>query len=116
MTRWITAATLLAALAWSGPAAANCNDDVPEADEDCDEDGWSKGQGDCDDVNEIVNPGKVEQCDDFADNDCNGFFDDGCESATQRGTLVGGGACEAGSSAFLLLPLLGFARRRSARC
>jgi hypothetical protein len=103
---------LAAALGWSQAGYADCGDTDPSGDEDCDEDGWTRSQGDCDDSKDTVNPGKTEVCGDHDDNDCNGYFDDGCESATTRGTLTGGSSCEnMGGSAFLLVPLL-FRRRR----
>ena len=85
-------------------------------DEDCDGDGFTKwGDGDpdthdadCDDENYIVNPGhEVDDCHDSFDNDCDGFFNEGCEYGFSRGTLLGGSACGDGDAVgLLLLPLL----------
>lgn len=46
----------------------------PDTDDDLD--GWSLGEGDCDDADKNVNPDKREVCD-GKDNNCNGFIDDG---------------------------------------
>lgn len=84
---------------------------------DRDEDGWTVGEGDCDDENEDVNPGRVEVCFDDLDNDCNGFVDELCDDSARLGSLSGGGACTggsniAGTTAMLMLPGLGLLRRR----
>ena len=50
---------------------------VPAAAQDNDGDGWSVGNGDCDDNNAQVYPGAIELCDGL-DNDCDGIVDDGC--------------------------------------
>jgi hypothetical protein len=90
-------------------------------DEDCDGDGWTKGGDgteetrDCDDELASVNPGQeVDRCDDSFDNNCDGYFNEGCEQAYQRGSLLGGSSCAVISSniAWLyLLPLVGLRRR-----
>jgi hypothetical protein len=88
---------------------------VPIGEEDCDGDGWTKGEGDCNDELETVNPGKqVDICEDSDDNNCDGYFNEGCELAFARGSLSGGSACQDAtvSSAALLPALLLLARRR----
>lgn len=106
-------------LSWllAAPAWADCADpdDPPVGAEDCDEDGWKKSDGDCDDDDPDANPGAEESCDAPADENCDGFFNEGCDRDVQRGSLSGGGAC--GSTepvALLALPLLGWRRRRRA--
>ncbi|WP_373498640.1 MopE-related protein [Desulfococcus sp.] len=50
---------------------------------DADGDGYTVGQGDCNDANASVNPGAVETCDDNIDNDCDGLIDcldDSCDA------------------------------------
>ena len=121
MTRlhWIVASL---ALSVASPAVAACGSedtalfDTASRREDCDSDGWTKGQGDCDDENDAVNPGESEVCEDKLDNDCNGLFDDGCDDASRRGTLLGGSACGNSNSGFLwfFLPL-SLIRRRGPR-
>lgn len=44
-------------------------------DYDADGDGWTPGEGDCDDADNTVSPGEVDVCDD-TDNDCNGYVND----------------------------------------
>jgi hypothetical protein len=71
--------------------------------------------GDCDDWDDRVHPDQAEECEDLLDNDCDGFFDEQCESAVQRGSLLGGSACGGASGAWLLvapLPLLLWRGRR----
>lgn len=106
--------SLLLALSLSPALAGPCDDtDVDPWDTgldnaDCDDDGWTRSQGDCNDFNDEVNPGKPELCSDREDNDCNGYFNDGCDDAAQRGTLIGGSTCTTGPrlAPLLALPLL----------
>jgi len=87
---------------------------------DCDGDGFSIADGDCDDTRERVHPGQPEKCDDELDNDCDGFYDEGCAQAARQGGIRGGGGCTGGqaigsSQVVVLLPLFGlglFGRRR----
>ena len=70
---------------------------------DADQDGWTVEQGDCNDMNETINPGATELCDEI-DNDCDASFDEtfpdkGGPCECGAGTLIcnGGGdglACE----------------------
>ena len=83
---------------------------------DCDQDGHSVGDGDCDDEDAEVHPGRAEQCGDELDNNCDGFFDEECEDAAQLGSIRGGGGCTGGAgvggAALLVLPVLVRRRRR----
>lgn len=87
---------------------------------DCDGDGFSPQDGDCDDVDSEVHPGKPEICEDELDNNCDGFFDEECDIAARQGSLQGGGGCTggdqtginpSGQAVFLPLLLLGWRRR-----
>lgn len=112
----------MSGLSWSAAHAA-CGDtadtgpDIPLSEEDCDNDGWTKGDGDCNDDKEEVNPGKtVDRCDDSDDNDCDGYFNEECEAGFARGTLLGGSACQDNGSLWLLLaPLCLLVRRKRER-
>ncbi len=62
------------------------NDCDGQIDEDCnacteadnDGDGYTECEGDCNDNNSLIRPGK-EICDDGIDNNCNGLIDEGCD-------------------------------------
>jgi uncharacterized protein (TIGR03382 family) len=110
-------------LVWASPVWAACADEdtadtggVSVGEEDCDDDNWTKAEGDCNDENPEVNPGKqVDRCDDSDDNNCDGYFNEGCELSFARGTLIGGSSCQdnTATAAWLgLVPLALFARRR----
>ena len=83
---------------------------TPLSDADVDGDKFSPAQGDCDDNEPLAYPGNEEVCGDRIDNDCNGLYDDGCDSRVQFGALRGGGGCTGGSgvgnTAFIALPIL----------
>lgn len=104
--------TLLVALA----RGADCDDTGADASDtgfaalDCDGDGTSRGDGDCNDTDPAVFPGALEVCGDSEDNDCNGLFDDGCEDPLKRGSLQGGASC-GGSGAWVVLCLPWWRRR-----
>ena len=89
----------------------------PSLDLDQDGDGWTPRQGDCDDDDPRAYPGAEEVCDDRIDNDCDGLFDEGCDTRVRMADLRGGGGCTGSSNAAVVLPLLGLAlgRRRSHR-
>jgi hypothetical protein len=102
---------VLVALALAPVAAAQ--DECVDPD-DCDGDGYTVADGDCDDEAPGVHPGAEEICDDGIDQDCVGGDDPWC--AAREGELLGGSGCGAqgGWAALLLpLPLLGLGRRRS---
>lgn len=85
---------------------------------DRDGDGYTPNEGDCDDDNRNARPGLPEVCEDQADNDCDGLYDEGCDSAVRLASLRGGGGCTGGSGiagtqgVVLLLPLALWRRRR----
>lgn len=93
-------------------------------DTDADGDGWTVDEGDCDDADDRVSPGFSDEiCGDLLDNECDGFFDDGCDLSVRQGSLRGGGGCTgatapqptpapAGTLALLGLPILPLLRRR----
>ncbi|MCB9792275.1 MAG: lamin tail domain-containing protein [Alphaproteobacteria bacterium] len=75
---------------------------------DVDGDGWGVADGDCDDNNPDVHPGiETDRCDDFLDNNCDGFFNEGCElpalnAGVRGGSLFCGVTPGTGSGAFFL--------------
>ena len=88
----MTPLMLFVLLLSSEPAWAECGDtgDTGWRMDDCDADGVTPAEGDCDDHNDNAYPGLEEQCDDFDDNNCDGFFNENCDDQRQRGTLMGG--------------------------
>jgi hypothetical protein len=54
-------------------------------DVDNDEDGWGRGEGDCDDLDPTINPGVQETCNGF-DDDCDGLIDDEDENEAEKYT------------------------------
>ena len=57
------------------PPPPVCGDD-----DDCDGDGWTPAEGDCEDGNERIYPGNPEVCDGW-DNDCDRIDDEGVRTA-----------------------------------
>ena len=118
----ITLFSAPSALAACDDTAVVLDSGISVAEEDCDGDGWTKGGGgidanrDCDDERASVNPGQeIDDCTDSFDNNCDGYFNEGCEQAYQRGSLLGGSSCAIVSSSIAwlyLLPLVGLRRRR----
>jgi len=101
---------VLALLSAPMALAQDCVDPTAPAD-DCDEDGFSTAEDDCDDEDASVFPGAREICGDGIDNNCNARIDDDC--AFQDGELSGGSGCGADNGwAVLFLPVLLVARRR----
>lgn len=116
--RWLVVVGTLAvpaADAWADCGDTGLQDTGGAAgDDDCDGDEWRKRDGDCDDEDPDVNPGRDEDCDTPQDENCDGFFDEGCERALPRGQLVGGSACgnSGSAAAWIWLPMLFLARGR----
>ncbi len=79
---------------------------------DCDGDGWTVADGDCNDGNPDVHPGMAESCATEVDDDCDRLINEGCERDVQWGEL-GGGSCggERLMVVGLVLPI-GLFRRR----
>ena len=70
-----------------------------EVQTDLDGDGWSIGEGDCDDFDAAVRPYGVELCDEAGDEDCNGLSDEddpSCEEG-DTGHDTGGPEADSGS-------------------
>jgi len=108
---WVAALLASPTLAFSATGDTGTTDTgTPLSPIDGDGDGFSPAQGDCDDEEPLAYPGNEEVCADRIDNDCNGLYDDGCDSRVQFGTLRGGGGCTGGTgvgnTAFVFLPLL----------
>ncbi len=93
--------------------SASAQDPCP-VDTDCDADGYTTNQGDCDETDSLVNPGITEDCTNAIDDNCDGFYNEGCDRAPQQGQLRGGSACaeQEPAAAFLFLPVLFWRRRR----
>jgi hypothetical protein len=118
--------TMFLARLWLAPAAfatgvadtgAPTGDTGPDPATDDDGDGWTIGDGDCDDADRDVNPGERDVCFDGIDNDCTSLADELCDNSARIGSLRGGGACTggagiAGTATALFVPLLLVARRR----
>lgn len=104
-------------------ARADCDDPIDgpwdtgvDASADCDGDGSTPAEGDCDDRDPEVGPTVTEVCGDGVDNDCDGFIDGACEGGV-GGSIRGGASCVSSGSALGLVPFLGllapaFLRRR----
>lgn len=58
---------------WLSPTWFDVGDEEPQ--EDVDEDGYTVEEGDCDDTDRGVNPGRIEVCGSGKDEDCNGLTD-----------------------------------------
>jgi hypothetical protein len=96
----------------------------PDLDVDADLDGYTPREGDCDDANRDAHPGLPEVCNDQADNDCDGLYDEACDDSVRFASLRGGGGCTGGSglagtqasigpaALLLVLPLCSFWWRR----
>ena len=90
--------------------AAGC---VPDLTTDCDADGFTAEQGDCDDLDPDIGPGIADVCDDEMDNNCDGLLDLGCDISVRQAGIRGGGGCTGSegvgtatpAAAFLFLPL-----------
>jgi len=90
---------LLAVLLAPISAYAVCNTASPLSPEnDCDFDGVTIGQGDCDDMDAARYPGKAEICDN-KDNDCNQVVDNGNPGGNMSCSTGLMGVCAAGTTA-----------------
>ncbi len=74
----------------------DCNGIIDDPYQDLDGDGWTVIEGDClddpaDSRSPLVNPAAEELCDDTLDNDCNGFYNDGCDNDAGLAGVRGGG-------------------------
>ena len=82
---------------------------------DADGDGFTPRQGDCDDQEPEAAPGQPEICEDRIDNDCDGLYDEDCDTRVRMASLRGGGGCtraDNGSAAVFFLPLIALFHRR----
>jgi hypothetical protein len=61
-----------------GPTIGTARSSAGDPNADADRDGYTPGQGDCDDTDATVHPGAAETCD-GKDHDCNGIADDVCD-------------------------------------
>ena len=106
---------LFLAFFWgSVPAVAACDSaEEPLQTDDCDGDGYSPEDGDCDDDDAARNPGLEELCDDERDNNCDGVVDEEECEALPEGSLLGGSSCgQSGGGLALIAPLVFIGRRR----
>jgi len=116
MSRGLVLALILGLICVHSPVFAACDDiDGPLQTDDCDEDGYSPADGDCDDDDAAQSPALDEVCDDGLDNNCDGAVDEGCGEDLPEGRLMGGSSCgQSGGGLAFIAPLFFVVRRR--RC
>lgn len=107
----------LALVAGRDAFAQDCSDTAdPDPMADCDGDGWSVSEEDCDDFDVALNPGEDEICGNSEDENCDGDVDEGCDDTLTRAQMEGGSSCASGGTwaalFFVPFPLLGWRRRR----
>jgi len=104
----------------------DCNGTIDDPYQDLDGDGWTVVEGDClddpvDSRSALVNPGAEELCDDLFDNNCDGFYNEGCDNPAGLAGVRGGGlvcgvspapGALVGSLALFLIGLLAAGTRR----
>lgn len=99
--RAVAIAALLAAAVPTAHAAGDADND---------QDGWTEDE-DCNDGEDRVNPGELEDCSDGLDNDCDSYTDELDADCIPQDQGCSTGPSPAGSPAVLLLLLLATARR-----
>ncbi len=72
---WLSAAAVAGCGGSEEPGGEKATDAGPSDDEDKDLDGWTIGDGDCDDTSSSINPGAEDICD-GKDNNCDGEIDE----------------------------------------
>ena len=84
----------------SGDDDTSAGDDDTTVDptQDADGDGFTLGEGDCDDTDPEVNPGAQESCGNEVDDDCDGIVDYGCQIHIPEGEFQMGAADDVGAS------------------
>ena len=104
---------LLLSMCLVQPSLADCDDlENPVPSDDCDGDGYTVGEGDCDDTDGDVFPDADEICGDDVDNNCDDEVDEGCGSPIEEGALMGGSSCgQSGGGLAWFFPLFLFGRR-----
>jgi len=117
----LAAALIVCLLVYPLPAHAECDSSNPEeVTNDCDDDGQTVGDGDCDDGDPDISPDVEEVCADEIDNNCDGEADEGCGELPEGAVLSGGGQCSiglglgTGASSIWVMVVLGL--RRSETC
>ena len=114
MNPHVIVCVVLALCVWSTPLYAACDGtEEPLQTDDCDGDGYSPEEGDCNDTSPEQHPGLEEQCDDELDNNCDGVVDEACGEDLPEGTLMGGSSCgQSGGGLAFMIPLFFVVRRR----
>ena len=74
--------------------SAGDDDDSAGDDTDADEDGWTVGEGDCNDANNTINPGVKDGCDDDVDQNCDGHLEMSSDDRDGDGQGPDGDNCE----------------------
>lgn len=87
-------------------AAQDCELGDTALEVDLDLDGFTPAQGDCADCDPSVYPGANENCNDEIDNNCDGFFNEGCDLSVAQGEVRGGGGCTDGGNLLAVTGLL----------